>query len=129
MVSFSNAQTFKGTNDQKVQLGLNVFGYGTGVTGSYDYGLMDWLSIGGGGDFYWSYDDDKFFVYGRVNFHLGDVIGLPLNMDIYPGLNIGARTEGFGMTAHLGYRYFFNDRVGAFVEVGNQGALGFSINL
>ncbi|CVK15868.1 hypothetical protein Ga0061079_103179 [Apibacter mensalis] len=128
-ISFTNAQSFKGMGDQKVQLGINAFGYGTGITGSYDYGVMDWLSIGAGTDFYWSDDDDNFFIFGRANFHLNDILGLPQNMDLYPGINIGGRNEGLGLGVHMGYRYFFDDKFGAFVELGSHGSLGIILNL
>lgn len=127
--SLANAQAFRGPGDQKLQLGLNAFGYGTGITGSYEYGILDWMSIGGGGEFFWSNDDDNFFIYGKANFHLGDAIGLPSNMDLYPGINIGGRNDGFGIGAHLGYRYFFSQNLGVFAEIGSHGAIGVTINL
>lgn len=128
-ISFTNAQSFKGMGDQKVQLGINAFGYGTGITASYDYGVMDWLSIGAGTDFYWSDDDDNFFIFGRANFHLNDILGLPQNTDLYPGINIGGRNEGLGLGVHMGYRYYFDDKFGAFVELGSHGSLGIILNL
>ncbi|MDR2122565.1 MAG: hypothetical protein LBP34_05505 [Flavobacteriaceae bacterium] len=129
IISFTNAQVFTGANDQKLQFGISAFGYGTGITGSYDYGLADWFSIGAGADLYWSDDYDNFFIFGRANFHLGNVLDLPDNMDLYPGLNVGGRNGGLGIGAHLGYRYFFSDKFGAFVEIGNHGSLGISIAL
>ena len=129
MISFTHAQSFSGIHDQKMQLGINAFGYGTGITASYDYGVMDWLSLGAGADLYWSDDDDNFFIFGRANFHLNDLLDLPKNMDLYPGINIGGRNEGFGIDAHIGYRYFFDDRFGAFAELGSHGSLGIIINL
>lgn len=129
LISFTHAQSFRGIGDQKVQLGINAFGYGTGITATYDYGVMDWLSIGGGTDFYWSADDDNFFIYGRANFHLNDLLDLPHTMDLYPGINIGGRNDGFGIGAHIGYRYFFDDKFGAFAELGSHGSIGVIINL
>lgn len=129
MVSFASAQGFSGVGDQKVQLGINAYGYGTGITGSYNYGVVDWLSIGAGADVYWSDDDEDFFIYGKVDFHLNDALNLPHNMDLYPGINLGGTNEGFGIGAHLGYRYFFNNQIGAFIELGSHGSLGVSINL
>ncbi|TWP25107.1 hypothetical protein ETU08_01990 [Apibacter muscae] len=128
-VSFTNAQAYNGQGDQKVQIGINAFGYGTGITGSYDYGVLDWLSVGAGGNFYWSNDNDNFFIFGRVNFHLNDVLDLPYNMDLYPTVRVGGRNDGFGIGAGLGYRYFFTDKIGAYAELGSYGSLGVSINL
>jgi hypothetical protein len=129
LISFTNAQSFKGVGDQKAQLGINAFGYGTGITASYNYGIMDWISIGAGTDFYWSDDDDNFFIFGRANFHLNDILGLPQNMDLYPGINLGIRNEGLGIGAHIGYRYFFDDKFGAFAELGSHGSFGIILNL
>lgn len=129
-----NAQAYNGNGDKKLQLGINAFGKGTGITGSFDYGLVDWFSVGGGADFYWgdnvhNGDESNFFLYGRGNFHLGNIIGLPSNMDLYPSVKVGFLNTGFWLGASLGYRYFFNDNIGAYVEVGNFGSLGVIINL
>ena len=48
----ANAQAWTGKGDQKVQLGLNAWGYGTGVTGTYDYGLNKLISVGAGANAY-----------------------------------------------------------------------------
>ncbi len=42
------AQAWNGKGDQKVQIGVNTYGYGTGITGTYDYGLSKLVSIGAG---------------------------------------------------------------------------------
>lgn len=133
-LTMGKAQAFNGSGDQKLDLGICAFGYGTGVTGTYDYGLIDWLSIGAGADFYWGNNDhnghdNTLFGYGRVNFHLGELLGMPKQMDLYPGVNIGILNSGFGVGGHLGFRYFFNDKFGAFAEIGSHGTLGVSINL
>lgn len=130
--NFSKAQlAYSGTNDMKLDIGINGFGYGTGVTGRFDYGILNWLSVGAGADFYWTdyHDHGNFFVYGRANVHVNEWIGLPEEMDLYPGIDIGVLNDGFGIGFHLGYRYYFTDRLGAFVELGNHGAIGVSINL
>ena len=38
------------------------------------------------------------------------------------------RKHTFGLGAHLGVRYFFNNNVGAFIEAGNNGSIGLSFN-
>lgn len=132
--NFSFAQAWNGTGDQKVQIGLSAWGNGTGITGTYDYGITDLLSVGGGANIYFSNykDNDKnnnFFIFGRLNVHLKDLIGLDDNWDIYPGVDVGVIKNTFGLGAHIGARYFFNDKLGAFVEIGNNGSVGVSINL
>ena len=134
MGSVVSAQAWNGKGDQKVQIGLSPWGYGTGITGTYDYGLGEILSVGGGANIYFSdyKDNDKsnnFFIFGRLNAHLQEVLGLDSKWDVYPGVDLGVIGNTFGLGAHIGARYFFNDKLGAFVEIGNNGSLGVSINL
>jgi hypothetical protein len=129
-----NAQAYTGKGDQKVQLGLSAWGYGTGVTGTYDYGLNKLISVGGGLNAYFSgyKDDDKdnrVFIFGRLNFHLREALDLPEKLDIYPGVDVGVLGKDFGIGAHIGARYFFTEKIGVFAEVGNNGSLGVSFNL
>ena len=132
--SMVTAQAWTGKADQKLQVGLSAWGNGTGITGTYDYGLSDIFSLGGGVNFYFSNfekdkKENKTFVFGRVNGHLQDVLNLPEQWDIYPGLDIGLLGNTFDLGVHLGARYFFNEKFGAFIEAGNNGSLGLSINL
>jgi len=126
-VNLLHAQAYNGRGDQKVSLGFVPWGYGTGLTAMYDYGLSDIVSIGAGGEFYFSGNHDHkhkdFYVFGRVNFHLGNVLDMPSNMDLYPGLDVGFN-DGLGLGAHLGFRYLFKDNIGAYIEAGSRGSLG-----
>lgn len=130
----ANAQAWTGKGDQKVQLGLSAWGYGTGITGTYDYGLNKLISVGAGLNGYFSNyknndKDNRVFVFGRLNFHLQEALNLPAKWDIYPGVDVGAVGKDFGIGAHIGARYFFTERIGVFAEVGNNGSLGVSFNL
>ncbi|MGE8434189.1 DUF6646 family protein [Chryseobacterium joostei] len=130
----ANAQAWTGKGDQKVQLGLSAWGYGTGITGTYDYGLNKLISVGAGLNGYFSNyknndKDNRVFVFGRLNFHLQEALNLPAKWDIYPGVDVGVVGKDFGIGAHIGARYFFTERIGVFAEVGNNGSLGVSFNL
>lgn len=130
----ANAQAWTGKGDQKINAGLSVWGYGTGVTGTYDYGLNQLISIGAGLNGYFdnykdNNNDNNVFIFGRLNFHLKETLQLPEKLDIYPGVDIGVLGKDFGIGAHIGARYFFTERIGVFAEVGNNGSLGVSINL
>lgn len=132
--TFVNAQAWTGKGDQKINAGLSAWGYGTGITGTYDYGLNKLISVGAGLNIYfdnYKNNDDKnrAFVFGRINFHLKDALQLPEKLDIYPGADVGVVGSNFGLGAHIGARYFFTERIGVFAEVGNNGSLGVSINL
>lgn len=128
-----SAQAYTGKGDQKVNLGLNAWGYGTGITATYDYGLNQLISVGAGANAYFdgykdNNKDNRVFIFGRVNFHLKEALELPEKLDIYPGVDIGVLGRDFGIGAHIGARYFFTEKVGVFAEVGNNGSLGVSFN-
>lgn len=132
--TYFNAQAFEGNGDVKINAGLNLFGYGSGISGSVDFGLNDWLSVGAGSDVYFSnphkYEDSNFYLYGRLNFHLGEALSMPSQWDLYPGINLGILGNNtFGFNAHLGARYFFSEKLGMYMEIGNHGTLGISFNL
>lgn len=129
-----SAQAWEGHGDQKAQAGFNAWGYGTGITGTYDFGLGNLVSIGGGANIFFSNyrENDRknnFFVFGRVGFHLQEALDLPSEWDVYPGINLGLIGTDFGIGAHVGVRYFINDKIGVYGEFGNSGSLGVSINL
>ena len=129
----TNAQAYTGKGDQKVNAGLNAWGYGTGIAATYDYGLNKLISVGAGGNIYFdnyrdNNKDNRVFVFGRVNFHLRETLDLPQQLDIYPGVDLGVLGRDFGIGAHVGARYFFTDSIGVFAEVGNNGSLGVSFN-
>lgn len=123
------AQAFEGSGDQKIQIGFSPYGNGVGITGMYDHGIHPNFSIGGGGEFYFSDDDDNFYIFGRANAHLGEMIGLSSEMDLYPGIDVGILGDGIGFGGHLGFRYFFQENMGAYIELGSRGSIGLSINL
>lgn len=114
-----NAQAFTGKGDDKFQVGANFQENATGIMATYDHGIGENMSIGiyttyllgvdgDGSDF-----ADEFDLKARFNANIGNVIGLPENIDVYPGLNLGLRNFG----AHLGGRYFFTNGFGVFTEL------------
>lgn len=129
-----SAQAWKGIGDQKVQAGLSAWGYGTGISVTYNYGIAKDVSLGAGANLYFNGNKSgdnaqNAFLYGRADYHLSNVLSLPQGWDIYPGLDLGILGNKFGFGAHIGVRYFFNEKFGAFLEAGNNGSLGLSINL
>jgi len=120
---FANAQAFSGKGDSKFQVGANFQDMATGIMATYDYGIGENMSIGlyttyllGTSRYSYTIHDskfeDRFDLKARFNANLGNVIGLPEQVDIYPGLNLGLRNFG----AHLGGRYFFTNGFGVFTE-------------
>lgn len=113
---------FRGTGDLKVNLGANIQNGGTGIITSLDYGLGESFSIGAQAGYLLGAAEEvlagkarpehRFDAKVRASAHLGDVIGLPQNFDIYPGLNLGLKNFG----GHAGVRYFFDKGFGVFAE-------------
>ena len=118
-VSLANAQAFTGSMDNKFQVGANIQDAATGIYVSYDYGLGENISLGLSSTYALGVNDaidadfgDRFDIKGRFNAHLGSVIGVDENFDIYPGLNLSLKNFG----GHVGARYFFSQGFGVFTE-------------
>lgn len=124
------AQSYEGKGDMKFDVGYDLYGYGTGIKTNFDYGSGKLFSIGAGASFYLSNDENDYFIYARTSFHLGELLDLPCRLDIYPGIELGYLSRSdVGITGYLGMRYFFSERIGLFAEIGNNGAIGLSINI
>ncbi len=114
---------FRGAGDLRVNLGANIQSGGTGIVTSLDYGLGESFSVGAQAGYLLGVEEvlldgkvkaeHRFDVKARASAHLGDVIGLPENFDIYPGLNLGLKNFG----GHAGVRYFFSKGFGVYSEV------------
>lgn len=120
----ANAQAYSGKGDQKFQVGANIQDHGTGITLFYDRGIGENMSVGLQTVYLLGVDEpagfdganfeDRFDLKARFSANIGNVLKLPAEMDIYPGLNLGLRNFG----AHAGIRYFFSEGFGLFSEVG-----------
>ena len=118
-VSLLNSQAFTGANDNKFQVGLNLQDAATGINVSYDFGLGENISVGISSTYALGVEDeldadfgDRFDLKGRFNAHLGNVINVDENFDVYPGLNLSLKNFG----GHVGARYFFTPGFGVFTE-------------
>lgn len=132
--SIANAQAYKGKGDVKAQVGAILQSGANGISVSADFGLGENFSIGLVGSYllavendFITYDiytntydtnnakfQDRVDIKARFNANIGNVIGLPKNMDLYPGLSLGLRNFG----GHTGFRYFFTQGFGVFGEAG-----------
>lgn len=124
------AQAWQGNGDQKIQVGLNGWTHGRGLTATYDYGVANIVSVGAGVNLYFNgyKEDHQTILFGRLNAHLQDVFNMDKKWDVYPGLDIGILGNTLALGAHLGARYFFDDHIGAFIEAGNYGSVGVAYN-
>ncbi|WP_346881924.1 DUF6646 family protein [uncultured Algibacter sp.] len=127
-ISFVNSQAYTGKNDNKFQVGANFQENGSGLNLSYDFGIGENISVGLSGTYLLGVDDalknnanddldaefdNRFDVRARFNAHLGNVINIDDNFDLYPGLSLGLKNFG----GHLGARYFFTDGFGVYTEL------------
>ncbi|HNQ27805.1 MAG TPA: hypothetical protein PKL92_07795 [Aquaticitalea sp.] len=117
--TLAGAQAFIGNMDNKFQVGANIQDGATGIFVSYDYGLGENMSIGVVSGYALSVHDgidanfgDRIDLKARFNAHLGNIINIDENFDIYPGLNLGLKNFG----GHIGARYFFSQGFGIFTE-------------
>ena len=139
----ATAQAYKGKGDKKFQVGALIQSGATGISASADFGMGENISFGfvtsyllSVKDRYGSFDNsflfdpndpafmserklepdfiDRVDIKARFNANIGNVIGLPSNMDVYPGLSLGLRNFG----GHAGFRYFFTNGFGVFGETG-----------
>lgn len=128
-ISTTFGQAYSGKEDFKFQLGANFQDNGTGIVSTLDYGIGENISLGVKGVYLLgveefsevapkgSFEDaefgDRFDLRVRFNAHLGNVINVDENFDLYPGLDLGLKNFG----GHLGARYFFTDGFGIFTEL------------
>ena len=114
------SQAFSGKGDIKGQVGFSTQNGGNGLNLTFDHGIGENMSYGFSGVYLLNsthngFDlefKDRFDLKVRFNANIGNVLKLPANIDVYPGLNLGLRNFG----AHLGVRYFFTEGFGIFTE-------------
>jgi outer membrane protein G len=120
-VSLINAQAFKGSGDNKFQVGTSLQSNATGINVSYDFGIGENMSIGISSSYALGLNEDiknvvdvndRFDVKARFSANLGNVINIDEKFDVYPGLNLSLKNFG----GHLGMRYFFSEGFGLFTE-------------
>lgn len=139
LANAQNSDAYTGRGDLRLNIGTNLQKSATGIVTSLDYGMGESFSLGLQAGYLLSVPesetlgkpniDDRFDIKVRANSHLGNVIGLPSNVDIYPGLNLSLKNFG----GHIGGRYFFGKGFGVFAEAQfpfskfNDGAKGYEL--
>lgn len=121
------AQSFEGKGDKKLNAGYEIYGYGSGLTATFDYGLSNLFSIGAGATAFLESDENDYYIFTRANVHLGIALDLPSEFDIYPGFELGyLSSEKMGYGVFVGFRYFVSKKVGLYAELGTCGSAGVS---
>lgn len=126
-----------------INLGGTYGGGGVGIGASYEYGVHDFISVGGQADFItWNYgwvgSDIRynfFTIAARGSYHFGKHFLTINTLDLYAGPSLGYRAasynyDGLGYSnnygsgvffgAFAGARYYFKPAMGVFAEVGHN---------
>lgn len=120
-------QAYTGKGDTKMHIGANFQDGGTGLNVGSDFGLGENISIGFSASYLLDVKEvtvadetikpkfkDRIDAKLRFNANIGNVMTLPEQIDIYPGLDLGVKNFG----GHLGVRYFFTEGFGLQTEFG-----------
>jgi Outer membrane protein beta-barrel domain len=142
-----NAQAYKeGDKLLNVGVGLSSYYYGTPFGVSYESGINENISVGGQFDYNsgsygaytlsdWKYT--AFYVGARGSYHLAPLLKLNDDkIDLYAGIGLGYQSfkwndNGYGagystgsgifFNYFIGGKYYFTEKIGAFVELGYTG--------
>ncbi len=147
----SNAQAQYKKGDKLFDVGIGVNSYyssGTPLGASLEVGITDDISVGGEVDYASStysgnYGWTSMYIGARGSYHLSKILNIGSDkFDTYAGLGLGYRSfkwkdSGFGnswgsgiaLNYFAGGKYYFNDKLGAFVELGYIGLSNVKIGL
>ncbi len=122
-----NAQAFQGKGSSQLSVGITS-GFNTynilGIQGNYDYGVADFISVGGQVNLLFD-DDFKMYVGPRANFHLLNAITPSKTgpFDVYlsatMGVQFGGKTK-FNGGGYLGAPYDIPSHIAVKLEVGSN---------
>lgn len=146
------AQFKKGDRLLNIGLGVNsYYNGGIPISAIYEVGVTPEISVGGGID-YLSHEYNYTYNYrrrftalyigARGSYHFNELLKIKdKRFDVYAGLSLGFRSftwsddkyynnygldssygSGLYLGIHIGGRYYFNNRLGAFLELGSLGS-------
>jgi len=142
MSSVVQAQYKTGDNLLNVGFGLNsYYSGGNPLSISFEHGITNEISAGGVLDYmtyhYSSYNFRATYIGARGSYHFNKVFNINDNKwDVYGGLSLGYRSitwdngynynngyygSGLVLGLHIGGKYYFSQKVGAFLELGAMG--------
>ncbi len=145
----ASAQFKNGDKLLNIGIGLNsYYTGGTPLSASFEVGVSDVVSVGGGLDYVSynygyvgnSYSFTSLYIGARGSYHFNQLLNLrSKDWDIYGGLGLGYRSfswsdntfngnglggaygSGLVLGIHIGAKYYFSQKVGAFLELGAMG--------
>ena len=117
---------YYGAGDNKLHAGYALDGYGRGFQASYDYGINEFVSVGGGGQYYYKPfpDATPYFIFVRSDFHVSSVLPLPSWCDLYIGLRVNYFVNRIYGGIGGGMRVRFTDNIGLFFDFAHISGVG-----
>lgn len=146
----------KGNNLLNIGVGLSSYYYGNPIGASFEVGVDKDISVGGQidynsgnyGDYYYNSSRWRYtamYIGARGSYHFNRILNLNTQKaDLYAGLGLGYRSfrwsdanygsgydyqSGLFLNYFIGGRYYFSNKVGAFVELGYTGLSSSRIGL
>lgn len=135
--SFAQLAIDKGTKLINLGIGLGGFGVsGLGFNAAADFGVVKNVTVGAqigyrSANVISGFNVNYLDLGVRGSYHFNELISAPDNVDLYAGLTVtyvnvstsysgyGGSSSGVYLPFHLGGRYFFSDKLGAFAELGS----------
>ncbi|MDP3353999.1 MAG: hypothetical protein Q8S44_09685 [Flavobacteriaceae bacterium] len=119
---FIYAQVDNQSGSQHLRIGANFFGNDTNLKVGYNYGISEMFSVGAG-----AYVLNDFYGFIRGDFYLDSVIPMPINLNVYAGLELGVFGIDFlNFDPQLGIGYSLSRNIELYFEIGNTGTAGVS---
>lgn len=134
--------------DKLLNAGIGFSGYGLPINASLEFGIHKNVSVGASAEYtrygVGEFGSWNFFNFGaRGSYHLGEILKTNDKLDPYAGITLGYWSAswsgdndfetGYGNTiywaGHLGARYFFKPKLGAFAEVGAGSITGLKVGV
>lgn len=123
--------------------GFGLSEWGAPVFAGADFGLNEDMSLGAEIAFRRFHEDRRALNYNHTvtsiginwNYHFNALLSIPKQWDVYAGLNAGYyiwnspdhytgdHANGSGLGGQIGFRYYFNNRLGINLEGGSGTAL------
>lgn len=120
--TFIHAQVDNYGGSQHLRVGANFFGNNTNLKVGYNYGISEMFSVGAG-----AYVLNDSYGFVRGDFYLDSVIPMPINLNIYAGIELGVFGIDFlNFDPQLGVGYSVSRNIELFLEIGNTGTAGVS---
>ncbi len=139
-------------NDKLLNIGIGINSYYSGgipFGASYEQGITDNISVGANADYlsndYLSFKFTAIYIGVRASYHVNELLNIKSDkIDLYGGPTLGYRSfswkdndidygdsygSGIYLGAYAGGKYYFNNKLGVFAELGAIGSTNARVGL